>query len=159
VTSLRHPRHLAVAVLGLSLALTGCSATNEITTSVPYDPSDGLGLVIGDVELANVLVLSVAEGAPGTILGSATNRGPSPVELTIGLGDGADTTIALDGGATVRLGPRDEPVDLEAVPAPPGAMVTVHIDSDAGGATTLDVPVLDGTLPEYADLVPAADGA
>lgn len=159
MTSLRHSRHLAVAVLGLSLALTGCSATNEITTSLPYDPSDGVGMVLGDVELSNILVLSAAEGAPGTVLGSATNRGASAVELTIGLGDGDGTTVALDGGATVVLGPRDEPVDLAAVPAPPGAMVTVHIDSDAGGATTLDVPVLDGTLPEYADLVPGAGDA
>lgn len=159
MTSLRHPHHLAVAVLGLSLALTGCSATNSITTTVPYDPSDGVGLVLGDVELSNILVLSAAEGAPGTLLGSATNRGGGEAELTIGLGDGGGTTIGLDAGETVLLGPEHEPVDLEAVPAPPGALVTLHVDSDAGGATTLDVPVLDGTLPEYADLVPGAGGA
>ncbi|HWS58705.1 MAG TPA: hypothetical protein VN257_09205 [Actinotalea sp.] len=154
MTSLRHPRHLAVAVLGLSLALAGCSATNEITTDADYDASDGVGLELGEVELTNILVVTATEGSPGTVLGAVTNRGGSATDVTIGLVDQAGTVLAVPAGATVLLGPDGEAVELDAVPAPPGALVTLAVDSDEGGSTTLQVPVLDGTLPEYADLVP-----
>lgn len=33
------------------------------------------------------------------------------------------------------------------------------LSTGADGEVGVPVPVLDGTLPEYADLVPAADGA
>lgn len=159
VTSPRHPRHprrLVLVALGLTVALAGCSATNAITTDRNYDPSDGLGIVLGEVELTNVLVLTAAEGEAGTVLGAATNRGTNPVDLSIGLGDGADTVVALPAGGTVTLGPDAETVGLESVPAPPGALVTLYLETAAGGSVTLDVPVLDGTLPEYEDLVPAS---
>lgn len=142
------------AALGLGLALSACSATNPATTNVDYAASDGVDLTLGSLDLGNLLVLAASEGAPGTVLGSVTNGGSERTSVQIGLPDADPVTLQVDAGETVLLGPDQEPVDLDAVPAPPGALVELTVGSEADGTTSLQVPVLDGTLEQYADLVP-----
>ena len=158
-TSVRRSRagRVLAATAGLAVALSGCSATNQITTRNDYAASDGVRSQLGDVALGNLIVLTSAEGAPGTLIGSVTNGGQGDVEVTLGVGDGAGQgSIELAPGETVLLGPdQDVELEIDAVPAPPGAFVDVNVSSDQGGSSTVGVPVLDGTLPEYADLVPA----
>lgn len=151
----RPARHLTAALVAVAaLALAGCSATNEITTLADYDASDGVGVELGDLDVANLLVLTAAEGSPGTVIGSVTNRGSDDIALVIGLADGEGTELSVAAGSTVALSPEAEAVGLAAVPAAPGALVALLLTSDAGGSTSLEVPVLDGTLAEYAPLVP-----
>ena len=146
------------AATAATLTFAGCSATNPIATQNDYAPSDGVGAQLGDVSFGNLLVLTSAEGEPGTLLGSVTNRGRDDVKVTLGLSDGAaGPPIDVRAGDTVLLGPeKDVTLELDAVPAPPGAVVDLAVSSDAGGSSTVGVPVLDGTLPEYADLVPSS---
>ena len=158
-TSVRRSRagRVLAATAGLAVALSGCSATNQITTRNDYAASDGVRSQLGDVVLGNLIVLTSAEGEPGTLLGSVTNRGQGSVEVTLAIGgSAAQDPIDLDAGQTVILGPdQDVELEIDSVPAPPGAFVDVFVSSDQGGTSTVGVPVLDGTLPEYADLVPA----
>ena len=45
---------------------------------------------------------------------------------------------------------------FEAIDAPPGGLVPVTISTPEDGSIVEQVPVLDGTLPEYASQVPTA---
>lgn len=159
-TRARVPRAaIAGTVASLALLVAGCSATNPITTSENYAASDGVRVELGEAVLTNLLVLTAAEGSEGTVLGAVSNNGQDDLELTLTLEGSADEArIDLPAGATVLLGPDEEEVVLDSVPAPPGALVAVSVVSDRSGAVTVRVPVLDGTLPEYADLVPEEQG-
>lgn len=150
----RSRRAALAPAVALALLLTGCSATNPITTQADYAASDGIRAELGDLRLGNLLVLTSAEGEPGTLIGSVSNDGDqdAAVDITVG-----ESTTGLDVGArsSVVLGTEDgEQVEIDSVPAPPGALVDVTVTSDVGGTMTVRVPVLDGTLPEYTDLIP-----
>lgn len=147
-----------VGIAGLSvLGLSACSVTNQITTKSDYAASDGVRVSLGEVTVINLMVLSAAEGDPGTVLGAVANHGPDRVEVSIAPADDSaqDTSFDVPGGGTVLLGPdRDDSLELDPTPVPPGSMVDLTITSDRDGSTTVRVPVLDGTLPAYSDLVP-----
>lgn len=143
------------AALAATALLAGCSATNPITTSFEYDPSDGVSERLGDVRVGNLMVLTAEEGSAGTVLGFVSNAGDEATSVVLAVGEEQSAAIDVPAGGTVLLGPDgDESVDLDAVAAPPGSKVDVTVTSDVAGAATFEVPVLDGTLPEYADLVP-----
>ena len=175
------PAARPLAVVGVLLALTGCSATNPMTSMNNYEASDGIRVELGDVVGTNLLILTAGEGEPGTMLGALTNQGQDEVELTLALAGGQDgqagaelTSVTLGAGDTVIFGPERatdaaagdeatgpprEALDLEAVPAPPGALADLTLTSDRAGTVGVRVPVLDGTLPEYTDLVPGGEGS
>ena len=93
--------------------------------------------------------------AGGTLLGFVANRGAQDASVVLAVGGEQSGSIDVPAGGTVRLGPDgDETVDLSAVPGIPGSKLEVTVTSDVSGAASVEVPVLDGTLPEYADLVP-----
>ena len=137
-------------------ALSGCSATNPITTAGSYEPSDGSSAEIDGVRAGNLILLTAAEGATGTLLGYLTNSGDRSARVALGLPDGAalGSELRLRAGETVILGPDgDIELRLESVPAPPGAYVSLTMTTGSG-SVAVSVPVLDGTFPQYADLVP-----
>jgi hypothetical protein len=150
-----HPRRrLAVAALAsLAVApLAACQSSHPITAE-PYAASDGVDATLGSVRAGNLLVLAAADGAPGTVLGSLTNDSDRAVTVQVGLEDDL-TSIDVAPGATELLGPDDTEVAVPAVPVAPGALMALRLSADAEGTTTVQVPVLDGTLPYYATLVP-----
>ena len=147
-------RVTALALAASALVLAGCSATNPVTTTKAYAASDGLDQTLGSLTFGNLLVLTAAEGDPGTVLGSVTNAATSEATVTIGIA-GDETTLPVPAGATVLLGPETTAVPLSSVPAAPGALVELVLASTADGSVTLQVPVLDGTFPQYATLVPS----
>jgi hypothetical protein len=153
----RRPRsRTAVALSGVGvLALAGCSATNPITTSEAYNVVDGVQAELGDVAARNLLVFTSEEGAAGTMSGAVTNRSREDVEVELAP-DGADpVTFDVPAGGTVLLGQDGgEDVELDAVAAAPGAHLTVTLTTGGGGSIDVPVPVFDGTLPEYAEMVP-----
>ncbi|WP_449386320.1 hypothetical protein [Cellulomonas soli] len=155
----RRARTIAAALaLGVLAApvLSACSATNPLQTAEDYSAADGVGTTLGDVRAVNLLVVTAAEGEPGVLIGSLANDGDSatPVTLTV---EGTETTVKVPADGVVTFGGADgQTFEIDSVQAAPGALTTVTIATGASGSDELDVPVLDGTLPEYADLVPAA---
>lgn len=152
----RRPTVVVAAALSAGLAaglLTGCQSSNPITAE-PYAASDGVDVDLGSVRAANLLVLAAEQGAPGTVIGSVTNEGTEPVTVEIGVAD-ALTSIDVEPGGTALLGPDHAEVPVEAVDAPPGALLQLRLTTTSEGSTTVTVPVLDGALPYYATLVPA----
>jgi hypothetical protein len=164
VTSPR-PRALRAAALAVGvvagLTLAGCSATNQITTEDEYSASDGVRFTLGDVRGSNLLVLTEAEGEPGTLQGGLINDGDEDRSVTVAIGD-EETVVELGPRETVLLGVSDAEeegfaeVTFAAVDAPPGGLVSVTISTPEDGSIEVEVPVLDGTLPEYATQVPTA---
>ncbi|UJP40932.1 hypothetical protein [Cellulomonas palmilytica] len=166
----------AVAATGLAaaLVLAGCSATNPIQTQDQYDASDGVSVRLGDVRASNLLIVSAGEGEEGVLLGGLTNTGKEDATVTVTFaapGEGADaapaadpTTIDVPARSTVLLTGSagseadDTTVDVRVAqtPAAPGGVAVVGVDVDIAGSQTVQVPVLDGTLPDYAPLLPTA---
>ena len=146
---------LALGVAGLALALSACS---PITTDEPYAASDGIRAQVGDLEVLNLMIVSASKGAEGRLLGAATSSSAEPDTLTIAAQDGSiDVPVTLGAGETVNFsGAEDEAILIDDVPVAPGANVLVTLMNSAGESVDVYVPVLDGTLAEYADVVPSA---
>lgn len=154
----RSTRRLAAALLLTGAAALGVGACSPITTMNVYAPSDGVRGDLGtQIRVENLMILSPAEGAEGTVLGAVVNQATSPVDVTLTI-DGVSGGIQLNVPAqeTLLLSPDHEVVSLPTVPVRPGAVTSVQISTPESGSITLDVPVLDGTLPEYEEYVPAA---
>lgn len=160
----RPVRALAAAVVLVAVAvpaLAGCSVTNTITTQRAYEASDGVGVDLGGVRAGNLLVVAADEGGPGSLVGYLTNEGDSAAVVAVGPAGGEPVAVVrLAPGATALLGQEHERVDVPSVSEPPGALVLLGFAVEDGDETVVEVPVVDGTLPEYATLVPAppADG-
>jgi hypothetical protein len=142
----------AVALVAAAV-LSGCSATNPITTEMAYAASDGVRATLGDLTAENLLLVAAAADTPGALQGALTNRGDDDLEVELEL-DGDVALVPVAAGETVLLGGEDGEEVVLDTPGEPGSTVEMTLTTDAAGSQTVPVPVLDGTLPEYADLVP-----
>lgn len=163
----RSLRVAAVAVVA-ALALGGCSMFSpQTTTNVTYAPSDGVQGAVGDLAVRNVFVLTEEQGASAELVGAIFNSSDQQVQVQVTVrqqGEAAgetlvDDRVTVDGNDSVSLGPdADEQVTIEELDVVPGRVVQVSFVGDAG-EITLDAPVLDGSLPEYAELLGQQGGA
>ena len=159
-TAARGARTIALAAVSATgaLLLAGCAPS---TTTLNYDPSDGTGVRIQSVdgdELRgiNLLLVSAAEGEPGNLLGALTNETQEDATFTLEHPDGAPVSLEVPAGGTVYLGTATgETVQFDTVSAPPGSYVDATL-SAAGQTEEFKLPILDGTLPEYAEHLPSA---
>lgn len=151
----RTPLAAAALVVG-SLALTGCSVVNPITTQGPYAPSDGVRVEVADrVSVENLMVLTAGKGEVGRVLGAVVNRSGKDVEVTLDLGeDGRPIPVGVAAGETVNL--TDADISLAKVPVAPGAVLDSLIGATGSGDVAVPVPVLDGTIPPYDEYLAGA---
>lgn len=147
-----HPMMVALA----ALAIAGTVACSPIQTAEPYNASDGVRVQLGSSLTAeNLLIISAAAGEPGALIGGLTNRSGDDVRVTLAATGTDDVTVQVKAGVTVLLGSEDDaPLVLGSVGVAPGAVLPMTISTPAGGSQQVSVPVLDGSLSEYADLVP-----
>ncbi len=144
----------AVSAVVASVALaTACS---PIETNRPYSPSDGLRVdLTSELRGLNLLVVSAAEGEPGTLVGAFANDSDENVEFAVLPEGGAPVVIPVAAGEAVYLGTEDGfEVLLGRVDAEPGGTLPVVVSATSGEEQEMFLPVLDGTLQEYAHLVP-----
>jgi hypothetical protein len=82
-------RVAAAVVVGLTLALAGCTATSPPDVLAVTDPGDGRSAAIGGdagnggVKLRNFLVVSDGNGKPGTLVGAISNETGGAVQVTL----------------------------------------------------------------------------
>ena len=143
---------LAAAV---SLGLAGCNLAAPQDTTIQYDPSDGVSLALGDLELRNVLVIS-EDGELGNLVGTAVNTTGSDIDFTVQWkagGEFIEIELTAESNGRTDFGFEGGQVTLEPLGAKPGALLeaVVHISSDQ---KELRIPVLDGTLEEYKPVLP-----
>ena len=159
------PVRLAAAAAIAGLALGGCSMFSpQTTTNVTYAPSDGVQGDVGEVGVRNLMVLTAEQGAQAELVGALFNGSAESVSLEVVVREPSDDpanpsdplvseTIDLEPNESISIGPEaDEQVTVERLDIVPRRVAEVSLIG-AGGNLTLRVPVLDGTLREYADLV------
>lgn len=146
---------IALVVL-LGGGLAGCNFTTPQATTYPYDPSDGVGTTVGEIELRNVLAIT-EDGTEANLVFSAVNNSDSDVTLTgqVGTGSSAsDVTVTLTPGYNELGYDEAGQVVLTGVDSPAGSLMPVYFQYGEEPGKEINVPVLDGSLPEYEGLLP-----
>lgn len=141
----------AVAVV----AVAGCSYVNPITTQEYYAASDGVHVNIDDIEAQNLILFTSGEGEPAVLTGALVNRGTEDVQLRVSLDGETSTEVTAPAGSVVNLSPIDGVEVAGTSPVIPGQLTQVGFITDAQGQFTQHVPVMDGTLPQYAPIIDA----
>lgn len=132
---------------------TGCNLVAPQATTLQYDPSDGVSANVGDVRLLNMIVLT-EDGTDGNLIFTAVNKG-SAHSLSIQYGED-DTTVdvIVDGNVSTVFGGATDPVALNGIDATPGSLVTLYVQYGNETGKEILVPVLDGSIPPYDELLP-----
>lgn len=153
-------RALAASALALAslTAATGCTYTNAQQTAASYAPGAAAAVSLGTVHVAGLFVATGGEG-PASLVARIVNSGDDAVSVKIaGTGDASSLsgTFQVQPATTYDVGPAGEQtVTASSFSTPPGQVVTMEVTA-AGDTQQLAVPVLDGTLEQYAQYVPTA---
>jgi hypothetical protein len=138
------------------LGATGCTFISPQATKIEYAASDGVNVsdADGPIDVRNVFVVATEDGSVGNLIGAIVNPTDERATLTITL-PGSDTfTITVPAGDSISLGADAEPLRIVDLDTMPGATVEIHFQSGDSTGVKTAVPVLDGSLSYYADLVP-----
>lgn len=145
--------------LGAALSLSACSLAASITTSNAYDPSDGIGIELGDVSTENFLLISSGAGEPAALVGTLYNEGDEPARVVVTIG-GDSTEIVVAPHTLVTLGVGEgEQGFITTSPVAAGGIAEVSVQLEGIAPVSSPIPVLDGTLEEYREVLDAIDGA
>jgi hypothetical protein len=154
--SIRKFATVAVAA-SLLLGTAGCTFMSPIASRIDYAPSDGVQVAFENVDARNFIYLSDGNGH-AALFGSLVNKGLDSTSVKLQYTDAATSEkkeafytllpaqkldFGYNGGAALdfNLGGK------------PGQTVTVFVSAGTETGKALNVPVLDGTLPEYSELV------
>lgn len=152
---LAHTLGLSSLVVAL---LAGCTFTAEIANLEPYDPSDGVGVTLDDVAVRNALLIT-SDGGEANLVMTVVNSSGEDTELVVQFGEGdARQTATLVLPAQPELTQVGTSLDNQLIVEDEnliaGALFPVYFQHGDAQGEQLNVPVLDGTLPEYELLVP-----
>jgi hypothetical protein len=145
----------AVAVAAL-LAL-GVAACAPISSQKPYDPSDGVNTTLGQVKVLNALILTT-DGKTGNMLFSGYNGSDELVQLNVqysvgGQKESATASLLPDTTSDFGYGKSGQ-FFLPTLGTQAGSLLPVYFQWGSTPGRQLLVPVLDGSLPQYASLLP-----
>ena len=137
--------------------MLGVAACAPIASLKPYDASDGVSTTVGEVKVLNALVLTKS-GKDGNLLFSAYNPTDNPIDLNVQYGDGNDrttltATLKPDTTTDVGYGKKGQFL-LEGLGAKAGSLAPIYFQYGNEPGSQLAVPVLDGSLPQYQNLLP-----
>ncbi len=148
---------LAGAVLSI---LAGCGLVTPVATQYPYAPSDGVQGEIGELKIINALAITEVGNPNANLIFTASFRGEDLTTLNVQYQLGARTTLTFDLGANsitnVGFG-EGGALTLAGVDVAPGELIPVYFQYGDEEGVQLNVPVLDGSLEHYADLIPPAE--
>lgn len=146
------------AAVAIAAAITlGIAACAPIATLKPYDPSDGVSTKVGDVKVLNALVLTKA-GANGNLLFSAYNPSDELIQLNVQYDSDGGTvtktaTLLPDVTTDFGYGKKGQ-FYLPGITTKAGSLVDIYFQYGDEEGKQITVPVLDGGLPQYSDLLP-----
>lgn len=146
---------VAVAVLGL-LGTSACTFTAPQATTEDYAPSDGTATTVGDVKILNAILLT-EDGEEANLVASVVNQSNSRVQLKLQYKAGSediDEQFAVGAGEVQMLGGDGLDLTLQDIDAKPGDLFPIYMQYGDAEGKQLMVPVIDGTLPEYENLLP-----
>lgn len=145
---------LAAAGLGVS-ALSACTAASPIKTKKPYAASDGVRAQFDtNLRAENLMLLTEEKGAPAQLYGALVNNSTEPATFIVAV-EGIDPVqVKVPGNSIVHL-PQEGAAPV-AGNFTPGGTIPASASTDRGGSVSLNVPVLDGTIPPYDEVLPSA---
>ena len=118
-----------------------------------YTATDGVQTNLGALQIRNVFVAARTKDAPGALQGVVVNSAEDSSKVTFTGTDGTVGTVNVPAGQVVDL--HTKSLLIDPVSVWPGQSIPITVTAGEDSAD-LNVPVLDGSLPEYADLVPTA---
>ncbi|WP_447913304.1 DNA modification methylase [Microbacterium phyllosphaerae] len=150
----------AISALVL-LGATGCTFISPQATKIEYSASDGVNVSDSDgpIDVRNAFIVANEDGSVGNFIGAVVNPTTEKATLTMTVAGLDPFTVTVPAGKTVSFGADEEPLRIDGLDTKPGATIEIHFQSGDGAGTKTEVPVLDGSLPYYADLVPTAEKA
>ena len=134
---------LAAVLVGSSIALAACQTQSPVQTDVPYQPADGINVNLGTLDARGLVLVTAAKGAAGVVVGSLINNSRDPVTVTFLTPEQAQSS-STNGPSVQVSGNQQVPItgiQLENVPAAPGDMTNIVLQTKAGQAFA-NVPVL-----------------
>jgi len=151
----------AVLAVGLALGTAGCTFFAPQATLIKYNPSDGVSLDLGNLQVRNAFVIS-PKGTDANLIGAFINSGSSPITVGVqysgkvkGVSVLETAKFVVKPGDPVSLGnPGVKQVVFRGADATPGSLLKVFIQYGNVSGRNLLLPVLDGTQNYYSDLTP-----
>jgi hypothetical protein len=143
---------MAAAVM---LTLAGCGFITPQATTEDYEASDGTNAQVGNIKVLNAMVIT-QDGEDGNLIASVANKGDERITVTLQFESGSkdvNKKVSVPGGEFKSLG-SEEPFLLEGIDTKPGELLPVFVQYGDETGKQMLVPVLDGSLPEYAELLP-----
>jgi hypothetical protein len=127
-------------------------------TQLQYSASDGVNIPhSGPLDVRNVLVVT-EDGVDGVLVAAIVNTTSEPQTLNIEYGEGSDKTsekIRVPANGVVSLGTDEtDALPLEGIDSAPGTNLPMFFQSGDSEGVLYAVPVLDGSLDYYGDLLP-----
>jgi len=152
-------RRLAVSALIATLALStsACSFSGDVTSLKPYAPSDGQQVDLENIKARNFMYL-VSESGQGFLIGSLVSSASEPKVVKIQYVDPnsqakTDYFVEIASGAKLDFGYNGNPAISMPVGEVPGQTALFYFLESDTISDGVQVPVLDGTLPEYKALL------
>ncbi|MFJ5862773.1 hypothetical protein ACIQCM_15260 [Pseudarthrobacter sp. NPDC092439] len=147
---------LTAAAIGMGLLTAGCSYITPQQTTHQYSSSDGIRADLGPLKLRNILVVSAGEDQPGRLIGAVYNESSKDVTLKISGAEGSEAEVPVRANSYTLLNDTAEEVILDTTGGIPGSLVDMEVSEDGTNVSnTVKVPVLDATLEEYKEYLPA----
>jgi hypothetical protein len=141
---------VGIAVLGL---LTGCDLFAPQDTKYIQETAAGVNGDIGAIFIGNAVLLTSDPSGPTALVATLVNQGESNEDVRISTHSGTET-VTVKPAESVQVGtPDGQSVTFQGLGAQPGALAYVTFETSTE-TETLNVPVLDGSLPQYRNLAP-----
>ena len=150
-------RAILVTTIGLLTVLgtSACNMLSPVATFKVYAPSDGTNGDLGFVKARNVIYFTDGKGH-GALYGAFANSSSVAQDFALKLNDGVKGPVyrqfKVGSYKVLNFGYQNKTALKIALKGKPGDITTVLLYNDTG-SVKLSVPVLDGTLPVYADIV------
>lgn len=141
--------------IALGLGTSGCNFISPVASLDYYAPSDGAQADIGQLKARNLISLQDSEGNSGFV-GAFANSGNKEVtfalKYTTSKGKTGYREFTVGAYEVLNFGYQDtKTLDLD-LGGKPGDIRSILVYTDTDQAS-INVPVMDATLVEYADLV------
>jgi hypothetical protein len=146
--------------LAVAFGTAGCGFVAPQATTKHYDASDGVGGSVGAIDIRNALIITDAKGGTvGNLVATLVNTDSKSHRVAISADGSSKAYVTVQPGQVKKLGEDPENGSASNVLIPeftgkPGALFPVYFQYADNTGANLKVPVLDGALTEYKNMVP-----
>ena len=143
------------------MGTTGCSFIATQATLIRYEPSDGVGVDIGNVQVRNVIALISTDGRAVSLLITFVNSGDHNANITVQYESGGEKTeiiksIVAHSVKSYGNTPDEAQIIILNPGVEAGGLLPVYLQYGDHVGKQLMAPVMNADYhEEYKDLVPA----